>query len=183
MKKDTILQFVGFVTSVDADTFAPEWEKYARKLMNKKADTVLEKKAGNTKSRFRYISRHEWQNPDVRFAFMNERKSEHFPDMSVQVVQVGGYIELEGHKASSANNTLTKLVAFISHDENDIDFYRQLPFHKYLNLYQAFYESCVYGYVIEFFVPETDTEEMLLALKQRNGVDAAIYKECLVPHL
>lgn len=183
MKKDSIIQFVGFVTSVDADTFAPEWEKYARKLMSKKTETILEKKSGTTKSRFRYISQHEWTNPDVRFAFMNERKSEHFPEMSVQVVQIGGYIVLESPKHSPANDGLTKLVAFISHDENDIEFYKTLPFHKYLNLYQAFYESCVYGYVIEFFIPDSNIDEMLLLLKQRNGVDAAIYSECLVPHL
>jgi len=156
MKKDTIIQFVGFVTSVDGDTFAPEWERYAKKFMNKKTETMLQQKTGSMKSRFRYISQHEWDTPDVRFTFMNERKSEHFPEMSVQVVQAGGYIPIEFHKIKPGEHNLNKIVAFISHDENDIDFYKQLPFHKYLNIYQAFYESCSFGYVMEFFVSEKE---------------------------
>jgi hypothetical protein len=103
--------------------------------------------------------------------------------MSVRVVQAGGYIPIQYSKKTVTADNNTRLLAFISHDEYDIDFYRQLPLFKYLNIYQAFYESCLYGHVMEFFVPETDTNELLLLLKQRQGVDAGVYKEALVPHM
>jgi hypothetical protein len=182
MKKDTIVQFVCFVTNLKLDEFEPVWERYAKRLTNKKTDSALQQQVTETKSRFRYISQHEWADQDFQFSFMNERRSEHFPEHNVKVVQAGGYITLQQEKKHREGDGNTKLIAFVSHDENDIEFYRRLPLYKHLNIHQAFYESCSYGYVLEFFVPEIDTDELLLQLKQRSGVEIGIYKECLVPY-
>lgn len=182
MIKDTIVQFVCFVTNLELDEFAPKWEEYAKKLISKKQEQNLQQQVTETKNKYRYLSQHVWPDRDFQFTFMNERKSEHFPEHNVRVVQIGGYILQQQKKRILEDDGDSKLIAFISHNENDIDFYRQLPLYRRLNIYQAFYESCTYGYVLEFFAPEKDAEELLLQLKQRPGVEAGIYKECLVPH-
>jgi hypothetical protein len=182
MKKDTIVQFVGFVTTLNLEAFAPLWERYAKRLMTKKNDTSLQQLGPETKNKFRFISQHEWPDKDLQFSFMNEKKSEHFPEGNVKVVQTGGYIALQVESAHGEEEGANKLVAFISHNENDIDFYRDLTLYSHLNIYQAYYESCSHGYVMEFFVPEADTAELVKQLKQRPGIEMGVYHESLVPH-
>lgn len=79
------------------------------------------------------------------------------------------------------------LIALISHNENEISFYSQLPFYHRLNIHQAFYESCQYGYILKFMVPESDADELLRHLQQKSGVESGIqsmpdpaYMACLL---
>lgn len=181
MIKQPIVQFVCFVTDLGPDEFLPEWESYAGKLMTKKCEPVLQQLVSGSKSKFRYISQHEWPDADFHFSFMNERKSEHFQDHKARVVQVGGYIPLQPQGASHGEDGDIKLFAFIGHNETDIDYYRQLPGYRHLSIYQAYYESCSYGYVLEFFVPESEADELMLQIRQKQGVEAGFYKECTVP--
>ncbi|MEP7165425.1 MAG: hypothetical protein ABI741_12070 [Ferruginibacter sp.] len=183
MIKDTIVQFVCFITNLELEEFEPEWERYAEKLMNKKAKPLLLQHVTETKSKYRYISKHEWPERDFNFNFINDRPSKYFPENKVKIVQAGGYIPMLGKRKRPAENADIMLVALISHNENDIDFYRQLPFYNSLNIFQAYYESCSYGYVLEFCVPEIHADELLVQLNHRHGVEAGIYRECLVPHL
>jgi hypothetical protein len=183
MKKDTIFQFVCFITNLGLDEFAPKWEHYAKRLKIKKNEPALQQQVPGTKSRFSYISQHEWPDQDFQFSFMDERRSEHFPEHNVRVVQPGGYIQLHVEKRRPEEDSDVKLMAFISHNETDIDFYRKLPLYHHLNIYQAFYESCSFGYVMEFLVSEKDADELLLQLKQKSGVETGIYRECFVPHV
>lgn len=183
MKKDTIVQFVGFITNLDPDAFAPKWEGYAQKLMNKKHELVLQQQVSDAKSKFKYLCRHEWKESDFHFSFMNEKLSEYFPENNVKVIQAGGYIPLQPAKINTGDDSCISLVAFISHNDNDVAFYRSLPFYRYLNIHQAYYESCLYGYVMEFYVDEKNAGELLMQLKQRPGVETGIYRECLVPQV
>src|SRR5258706_3434630 len=130
MKKNTISQFVCFITNLEPDDFVTRWEPYAKRFMNKHVETTLQQQAG-TKGRFKYISQHEWPQEDFQFAFMVERKgSEHFPDPNVKVVQAGGYALIQFNSKHNEMSENVKVVAFISHRENDIDFYRQLPSYR-----------------------------------------------------
>lgn len=183
MKKDTIVQFVGFVTNLDLDVFAPEWERFAKKVIDKKNEPSLQQQVPDTKAKFKYVSQHEWFDRDSNLRFMDDKKSVHFPEQQVRVVQIGGYITLQFKKRQDTDDNQVRLIAFISHNETDIGFYSELPLNGHLDIYQAYYESCAYGYVLEFFVPETDAEELMLQLKQRLGVEAGIYKESFVPHI
>ena len=183
MIKDTIVQFVCFLTNLELDEFSPEWERYAQKLINKNAAPGLLQQVTETKNKFRYISKHEWPERDFHFTFINDRPSKYFPENKVRIVQAGGYIPLQLKRRQPVENDDIKLVAFISHNENDIDFYRRLPLYNNLNIYQAYYESSSYGYVLEFFIPEIHADELLLQLNLRPGVEAGIYRECLVPHI
>jgi hypothetical protein len=182
MIKDTIVQFVCFITKLDLDEFAPKWERYAKRLMDKKNEPVLQQQLAGIKTKFQYVSQHEWPNRDFDFTFMNEKKSEHFPEHNVRVIQAGGYIPLQLQRRHLGDKGDIKIIAFIGHDETNIDFYQKLTLYRHLNIHQAYYESCSYGYVLEFFVPENNADELLQQLKQRPGVDSGVYKECLVPH-
>jgi hypothetical protein len=180
MKKSTIVQFVCFVTNLELDEFTPKWERYAKRLKNLNPETTLLQQV-ETKSKFRYISQHEWLDKDFHFTFMNEKRSEHFPEHNVKVVQIGGYTLLQAERRNHIDNSdSTRLIVFISHEENDIDFYRELPLYGQLNVYQPYYESCSYGYVLEFFVPDIDADELAKQLKQRRGVEIGMYKECMM---
>jgi hypothetical protein len=131
-----------------------------------------------TKSRFRYLSQHEWSDGDFQFSFMNEKKSEHFPGSNVKVVQAGGYVVLHSqHKQREQHDV--KVVALINHDEMDIEFYQHIEGCKNFTIYQAYYESCQYAYIAEYFVPEKDQAILVDMLKKRPCVEAAQYRECV----
>ena len=182
MVKNTIVQFVGFATNLDADRFISDWDGYAKKEMHKKYEPVLLQQLPQTKHKFRFISQHEWPDTDVRLSFKNQKRSAYFPDQSVQIIQIGGYMPVQFKKGNPDKDGDTRVLAFVGHNENDLDFYRQLPNHNRLNIYQAYYESCAYGYVMEFFLKEKDITPLLVSLKQRSGVETAVYSECLVEH-
>ena len=179
MIKDPVIQFVCFVTKLEPDQFIAEWEPYAKKLHPKKQEPNLLELVGTAKNKFRYVSQHQWHGADFNFAFMNKSRTENFPEHNIKVVQVGGYILTSGKKYAEKDGDV-KMIAFLSHNETDIDFYRRLPRFQHLDIYQAYYESCTYGYILEFCVAEADADELLGQLQQRHGVESGIYKECSV---
>ncbi len=180
MIKDNVIQFVCFATNIAPEKFIIEWEPYAKKLQFKKQETNLLELVTEVKNKYRYISRHEWPGADFNFSFMTKTRAENFPDQHVRVVQAGGYKLLPSKKKYTEEDTDVKLIAFINHKETDIDFYTHLPLFHHLDIFQAYYESCAYGYILEFGITETNADELLRQLQQRPGVEAAIYKECNV---
>lgn len=180
MVKDTIVQFICFVTQLPMDEFIPKWDEYAQQLQSKKQEPVLLGQLNETKNKYRYISRHEWSEKDFQFQFMNGRKSVNFPEHTIKAVQAGGYNTLQTKSRNGKGNNAVKIMAFISHADHDIDFYQDLPSYHQLTIHQAYYESCLYGYVLEFLLSEKDAVELLVQLKQRPGIEAGIYKACLV---
>jgi hypothetical protein len=178
--KDTTVQFVCFVTKAGPEQFIPEWEPYAKKLQHKKQEPHLLELSSDVKNRYHYISQHEWPDGDFNFSFMTKSRSEHFPDLNVQVVQLGGYMPMLPKKKYTEADDDIKLVAFIGHNETDIDFYRNLSQVRHLVIYEAFYESCTYGYILELTTREAHADELLQQLEKRTGVTAASYRECAV---
>ena len=114
---------------------------------------------------------------------MKERQSVHFPEHNVRVTHAGGYIPVQVKRKSSDENNGVKLIVFVGHNETDLDFYRELPLYRHLDIYQAYYENCAYGYVMEFFVAESNAAELEHLLNQRSGTQTGIYKESLVSHV
>jgi hypothetical protein len=181
MKKNTTVQFVGFITSVAADEFVTRWEPFAKQFIKGHGEMILEQ--AETKGKFKYVSQFECPQEDFKFAFMKGRTSENFPDHFVKVAQLGGYTAMQIKYKQGEDSKLVKVIAFISHNENDIEFYKTLPSHKYLNIFEAFYENCMYGYILEFFSAEAQAPDLIQQLKDRVHAESAIYKECLVPHV
>lgn len=182
MKKDTIVQFICFITNLELNEFAPKWEQYAKRLLNSNSEPILQQKTPEAKNKYQYISQQAFRDIDVQLDFKNDKRSVYFPELNVKVVHAGGYIQLQKQNKHLEKEGETKIIAFLGHDENTTDFYSALPFYTALNIYQAYYESCTYSYVLEFFVPEKDAAELLSQLKSRQGIETGIYKECLVAH-
>ncbi|MEP6674819.1 MAG: hypothetical protein ABJA78_06680 [Ferruginibacter sp.] len=130
MKKNTIVQFVGFITNLGFDEFAAQWEIFVKRFSNKHSTMSLQESVG--KSRFKYISQHEWPQEDFQFAFVQKKGADSFPEHTVKVVQAGGYSPIQvKYSNHSENDGLTKIIAFIGHNEMDIDFYKKQPLSKY----------------------------------------------------
>jgi hypothetical protein len=183
MQKGSIIHFVGFITAIEPEDFVSQWEQYARHFKTRSGGMFLQQQQeADTKFRFKYLSRHEYREGDIRFSFMKERSSEHFPEQQVKVVQAGGYSPLQVECKNPGNSKDVTVMVFVSPRKNDMDFYRQLTYHK-LNIYEAYYENCTYSHILEFLVTETDVSEILLQLKLIPGIEVSVYKECMVPHL
>ena len=136
---------------------------------------------GETKTRYKYVSKHELPQDDFQFEFMKGRTSEHFPDQNVKVIQAGGYTPIKIEWKNGAEDGDVKIMAFISHDEMGISFYEQLPY-RHINIYEAFYENCAYAYILEIFVEESYTDELILQMKKyaSKGTEFSVYTECLL---
>lgn len=180
MNKDHIIQFVGFTTQLSLEEFSTSWETFAKTVATVPGDMILQQETG-LKGKYRYVSQHECRKQDFSFKFMKGRTSEHFPDKKVKVVQTGGYIPVEIGCRHHDENTDARIIAFISHDDADINFYRSLSYH-YINIYQAYYENCAYGYILEFFTAEANATELIQELKKRTGIEVAAYRECMAAH-
>lgn len=182
MKKDSIVRFVGFTTTIEPDKFIPDWEGLVRKQEIIHSRARLFQNAATAKNKFSYVSMHEWVEAGVQLNFLPEKRSDQVPENHLKVTQVGGYIVLQSEKMMPGLKNHNRLISFISHSEDDIEFYKKLPLCSQLNIYQAYYENCLYGYVLELFVQQNDTEEILLQLKERVHADTGIYRACMVPH-
>ncbi|MEO8403126.1 MAG: hypothetical protein ABI480_00970 [Chitinophagaceae bacterium] len=181
MSKDNIIQFVGFTTQLEPEEFVAQWERYAKAFTSVPCDhSILQQETG-TKARYKYVSRHEFRKQDFRFKFMQGRTSENFAEKKVRVVQTGGYTPLQITCTDHEEHIDAKVIAFISHDDFDISYYKQLSY-RFLNIYQAYYENCTHGHILEFFVPLANAEEFVSELKKRTAIEVAAYKECLAAH-
>lgn len=181
MKKDTLVQFVCFETALELEVFLPQWERFAKESGNKKAETIILQEA-LSKTRFKYVSEHIWPQDDFQFVFMKGRRSEHFPESRVKVVQAGGYTPLQiGHKKNNDDDAF-KIMVFAPNPQTDISSLTKLQTYRSLNVYQAYYESSMYSYILEYFVSEQHATDLLQQLKtQVHAAEIAMYRECMVP--
>jgi hypothetical protein len=179
MRKDTLFQFVGFETAVNLDDFTSQWENFARRFFKKDIHTITLQQQVRSKNRFRYMSINEWPQDNFRFSFMDGRGSDYFPDHRVKVVQAGGYtpihLECESHTQEEM-----KLLLFINADEVSASAFSKMPYH-FLNIYQAYYQSCLYSHIVELFAGDEEAIELYERLKKHFAhCDAGMYRECLV---
>lgn len=181
MKKNTLVQFVCFKTILETDQFVPQWEQFAKPTTGKNRDSIFLQQA-TTKSSFKYVSQHHWPEDDFQFVFMKGRHSENFPESRARVVQAGGYFQLQLDHKQVAEDEYIKIMAFSADQQLSLTLCKELEPYKFLNIYQAYYESSMYSVILEYFVKEKDAPVLLGQLKERfPNMEAAIYKECFVP--
>lgn len=176
MNKDNIVQFIGFVTKLKLEDFSQTWEHYCRQFKKDPGANLLQSAAEKNNFKYRFISQHHCGTADFRFAFMKGRNSEHFPEQTAKVVQLGGYTTIQTQHDSTDSGKAVKVLAFLDHREYEIDFYKTLPCSS-LNIYQAYYENCSYGYILEYFVKADEAEELTTQLKNRNWNESGVFKE------
>ena len=110
---------------------------------------------------------------------MKEKNSEHFPEHTAKVVQAGGYVPVQVQSLNDEDKNDVKVIAFITNPETDFSFYHRQTY-RHLNIYEAYYESCAYSYIMEFFIQEPEAGALVKQLKTKPGIEAVIYKECSV---
>src|SRR5688500_16377639 len=125
MKKDNIIQFVCFNTQLGAKEFTSKWENHMQNAMSRPAvlHSLIETEM---KMPYNFISVHEDGDDDYGFALLNGKRTEMVPGQKIKVSQAGGYIEIIEEPVASEKPGDVKVLAFISHHENEISFYRQL---------------------------------------------------------
>jgi hypothetical protein len=179
MREDTLFQFVGFETTVNLDDFTSQWENFARKFFRQDIHTITLQQQVRSKNRFRYLSMNEWPQDNFRFSFMEGRGSDYFPDHRVKVIQAGGYTPLHLECESHTHHDM-KILLMLNTEEVGKNAFNEMPYH-FLNIYQAYYQSCLYSHIVEFFTEDGDAAELYDQLKKRFGTcDAGMYRECLV---
>ncbi len=173
MKQAPIVQFNCFSTQLDQHAFMHHWDHYAE--TETIHDLLLLKLSAETKGRFQYISRQRWEQKAA------ERKpARHFQEATIKMVSAGGYALSDTHQRRKEPGSSIRLLAFLNINEIDIEPYVLSPLYTKLNVYQAWYESCLFSYVLDFNVPASCVEELKQLLQTSRGVEIGIYKECLV---
>jgi len=178
LKKDRIIQFVGFITVLDSASFLPKWKEYVRLLGPGHVNPELMEQEPEGKNRFRFISKHEWPDESFDFITKNGKRTEHFPELNVRAIHAGGYVALSDNPRNRSEAGELRLIAFISHNENDLSYYRELAPAANLSVYQAYYESCSHGYILEFVLSAHLIPELTAKLKARPGTEICVCRTC-----
>lgn len=174
MTTDKIVHFVYFETILGSDQFIPKWEHYLRSSNSDADVTVQESKKNNL---FTYIAEHRCGTDEFQFLFTKAAKLTRAKETEIKTVQLGGYSIIQEEKSGSTDINESKI--FILLNYTDISFYKQLQFPGKLNIYEAYFENCVYTYILEYFIKNKDIAELKEKLHQYNTTGINIYKECL----
>ncbi len=177
MKKDTIVQFVCFEASADIDEFILQWEQYS-KLVSSNQEVILQQETGR-KNMFRYVSQHICHANDFQFIFKKGRRSAHSPELEMKVKEAGGYTAIHVEWSHETEKNEKKVFVFINDPQANLEAYKTLSPYLYLNIYQAYYESCSYSYILEFFAENDQAIHLMEQLNTYNrSSETGIFKEC-----
>jgi hypothetical protein len=179
MKEDTLYQFVGFETNVGLDDFTSQWENFARKFFRRDIHSITLQQQVKSRNRFKFMSMNKWPEDNFCFSFMEGRGSEYFPDHRVKVVQAGGYTPVRIECNNCTHGEL-KILLLLKQEYINEKTFDNLPLH-HLNIFEAYYQSCLYSHIVEIFADQGDAAELYDLLKHRYAnCDAGLYRECLV---
>jgi hypothetical protein len=180
VNKETIVQFVCFTSILEVDKFIAIWEPYAKMLGGDLANShLLEAVAAKNGNRFNYVSQHICSAADFKFAFLKERRAKHFPEYRTRIIQAGGYLPVKHPSTYTCENNDVRIMAFFPQGESPMDLDNQETRLR-VNTYEAYFENCAFGNVMEFFVSEQESSGLLEQLKAMPGVEAGIYKNCSI---
>ena len=161
MSTEKIVQFVCFETTLKSDQFIPKWEDYTRSDNSNTAVTLQQSEKNNV---FRYIAQHRCGAGGFQFLFTKGKKTSRIPEVGIREKQAGGYE--------------CKVFVFVTNPQTDLNLYKKLPVSAKLNIYEAYYENCQYAYILEYFVKNKFSAELLELLKQQDAAEIGVYKEC-----
>jgi hypothetical protein len=179
---NNIIQFECFETELNFDDFITSWEYYAKKLLVNNIEVTLHECFGGG-NKYRYISKHEWPEDNFDFKFIKGKNSDFFNDHNVKLVQAGGYIPLQVECKKDGNNVYKKIMLFLTPQQANIQEFKELSFYHYLNIYESYFESSLYEYILEFFVDEQMSAALLQWLKANKYIqNVGVYRECVLLH-
>ena len=179
METETIVQFVWFETAGDNVAFMSHWDEYSKEM--RKVQAIKLKQEIGSKKNARYLSQHSCNQDDFKFVFKKERRSAQVPELEMRVRQLGGYSASQMQCKRDSKKDESKIFAFITGSETDVDIFRQLTHYRFLNIYEAYFESSNYNYILEFYVENGHAEEFMEQLKMQDShLESGLYKECLL---
>ena len=174
--KDSIVQFVCYETNMNTEEFVVQWERFTKRFLSKGIEVTLQEQMA-VKNKFKFVSRNVWPQDSFQFVFMEGRLSHNFPEGHVKVVEAGGYTPLQV-ECNRAKGDLIKVLVFAKNPQTDIEIYKKIPGYQHLNIYEAYYESCKYVYIFEYFVKESDVVSFKTELDlQSTLTETGVYKE------
>jgi hypothetical protein len=180
MKKDSIVQFVCFETPLNTDEFVLHWDQYCKQLGDGQ-EVILQQEAGSING-YKYMSQHILPGGEFQFLFKKGRRSSRFPEVEMKVKELGGYMPMQVECTHNTHPGESKIFVFVSHAETDMELYRKLSGYQFLNIYQAYYESSNYSFILEFFAENSSIPELIECLKlQIHSAETGLYKECKIP--
>jgi len=176
MKKDAIVQFVCFETNVTTDIFISQWEQYSNQVSGD--HNVILQQGSEKNDRTKFISQHWCVGDDFQFVFKKGRRSSHNQEIEMKVREAGGYTAIQVECSNNSGAGVSKILVFVNINESDLPFYRSVATYQYLNIYQAYYESCTHGYVLEYFVKNSDLDNLFNQLKNyKPSAEIGVFKE------
>lgn len=177
MSTEKIVQFVCFETTLNSIQFIPKWEDYTRSD-NSNADVTLQQSEKNNV--FRYIAQHRCASGGFQFVFTKGKKSSRIPEVGIREKQAGGYSVLQVERKDDARADESKIFVFLVNPQTDLSTYKKLPVSNKLNIYEAYYENCQYAYILEYFVKNKFSAELLDQLNQQETAEIGVYQECIL---
>ena len=177
MRAGQVIQFVYFETLLDTAQFIEEWERFTRSVDINPGVTLQQ---SEKKGSFRYLAQHRCAAGDFEFIFARTRRPKNQTTSApIKTEHLGGYSVLRPERKNDVDPGESKVFAFLDKLRIDLDAYKQLCPQSDLNIYQAYYESCKYVYILEFFVNNELAANLVRQLKLNNVSEAGIYKECV----
>lgn len=174
MTKNTRTQFVIFETSLEAEPFFERWKEYKR---SPKSDRHVTIQQGKHKKSFRYIAQHRFEEDGLKFVFARGRNNTGAPQKSIKLTLAGGYTLLQSENVNGTNPKDSKVIAFITDPQADLQIYRELAEGGKLNIYEPYYHNCRFEYILEYFVKSDTADVLVKQLESLDTVDAAVYEE------
>ena len=178
MTPNTKVQFVTFETTLPAKPFMERWKEYKRSL---KSDEEVTLQQTEHNGGFRYIAQHRFPSETVQFVFTKSKRSSSVPQENIKLNKAGGYSILQAEKLTGASPNETKVFAFITEPRTDLNIYKELAGEGKLNIYEPYYLSCKFAYILEYFINKNKAEDLTNQLKKLDTLDVAIYDECNIP--
>lgn len=177
MRSDKIVQFVCFETTLKSEQFIPKWEDYTSSD-NSNSDVTLQQSEKN--SGFKYIAQHRCTPGGFQFVFTKGKKSSRIPEVGIREKQAGGYSVLQTERKDDAHADESKIFVFLISPQTDLNVYKKLPVPAKCNIYEAYYENCQYAYILEYYVKNKLSAELLEQLKQFDAAEIGVYKKCVL---
>ena len=174
--QDSIVQFVCYETSMNTEEFVVQWERFTKRFANKDTELTLQESVIQ-KNKFKFVSRNVWPEDSFQFVFMEGRLSHNFPEGHVKVIEAGGYTPVQV-ECSRAKGDMIKVLVFTKNPQADRQTFKDVAGYKHLNIYEAYYESCKFVYIFEYFVKESALGTFKRDLDLHSHLtDIGIYKE------
>lgn len=174
METNEKVQFVCFETKLNKEQFAKRWEQYGRSL-NSNVNVTLQQSEKN--GMFSYIAQHRLTSSELEFKFSNEGRTSRIVQVPIKTMLAGGYSILQTNRLNNTSDNESKIFIFLSDRQADFTVYKKLFAPENLNIYEAYYENCIYSYILEYYVKTRDAAILLAQLKEYNMADIGIYKE------